>query len=116
MKLLTVIIDATGTLHIEATRAPDLRRREISAQTGAAEILFCATPLHRKSSDTLATELVKVFRAQSEEPYATLSRARIIRRALWHVYFKPPLARIGKKMRKHLLSCARFPNRTMIRA
>lgn len=40
MKLLAIIVDADGALHIEATRAPDLRRREISNLTGTGRTRF----------------------------------------------------------------------------
>lgn len=45
MTLLVIFADGHGQLRIQATRAPQIRRREISRQTGRAEIVFCAVPV-----------------------------------------------------------------------
>jgi hypothetical protein len=44
MRIVALIEDGTGRLHLAATRAPDLLRRELSARTGAAALLWCAVP------------------------------------------------------------------------
>lgn len=81
MKLLVIVRDASGALHIEATRAPDLRRREISQLTGKAELIFCAAPPVGVSAEQVAMELRKVLKYDN--------RTDVVRRAAWHVYVLP---------------------------
>ena len=44
MQIVALIRDGHGRLSVSATRAPDLLRRQISANTGAAELLWCGVP------------------------------------------------------------------------
>ena len=95
MKLLTLIVDATGALHIEATRAPDLRRREISKQTGGADILFCAVPPIGRSAEQLVVEFTAMV-----ETSRLVDPDRIRRLAIRHVHLKPMLLRMIRGIRK----------------
>lgn len=95
MKLLTLIVDATGTLHIEATRAPDLRRRGISQETGGAEILFCAVPPFGRSAERLSVELEAIIGRSWP-----IDCDRVRRLAIWHVHLKPMLQRMIRRIRK----------------
>lgn len=87
MKLLVIVRDASGSLHIEATRAPDLRRREISQLTGKAELIFCAAPPAGVSAEQVAMELRKVLK--HDDRTAVLDRTDVLRQAAWHVYVLP---------------------------
>lgn len=103
MKLLTIIVDATGALHIEATRAPDLRRREISAQTGSADLVFAAVPPLGQSAEQFAVKIKAII--GTERP----ADADAVRRmAVWHVHLRPRLQRVIRKVRKHLLRILRL--------
>lgn len=96
MKLLVIIADGASQIRIEATRAPDLRRRAISAATGCGEILFCAAPPPGYSAEGLVAVLSKKLPANAGTARA---RARIRRQALWCVEIKPMLKRVVGKMR-----------------
>ena len=98
MKLLTIIVDATGALHIEVTRAPDLRRREISAQTGSADLVFVAVPPLGQSAEQLVADFDAVIGAQRPVDADTVRRI-----AVWHVHVRPRLQRVTRKVRKGLL-------------
>ncbi|WP_332712781.1 hypothetical protein [Pelagibacterium mangrovi] len=98
MKLLTIIVDATGTLHIEATRAPDLRRREISAQTGSADLIFAAVPPLGQSAEQFAVKLKAIIGTQ--QPIDADAVRRI---AVWHVHMRPRLQYVTRKVRMRLL-------------
>ena len=107
MKLLTIILDATGALHIEATRAPDLRRREISQETGCAEILFCAAPPAGKSAHDIAVELEGVLASRTGTRDGS-AKFHIQRAALWHIHLKPALSQMGRRVRRRVFSLFRI--------
>lgn len=44
MKIITLLRDGRNQLHLAQTRAPDQMRRELSAQTGTAVIVWCGVP------------------------------------------------------------------------
>jgi hypothetical protein len=44
MKVIALIRDGDGRLHLDTTRAPDLLRREISHRTGDAQLCWCGVP------------------------------------------------------------------------
>ncbi|WP_127144657.1 hypothetical protein [Pelagibacterium montanilacus] len=96
MKLLVIIMDGQGRIHVESSRAPDLRRRELSRATGMAEILFCAASQAPESTDRLIAHL-KARLDQTDFP----DRAHVRRLALWLVHIKP-MARgwLGSPIRK----------------
>ncbi|WMT87462.1 hypothetical protein NO932_02325 [Pelagibacterium sp. 26DY04] len=98
MKLLTIIVDATGALHIEATRAPDLRRREISAQTGSADLIFAAVPPLGQSAEQLVAEFGVEIGARMPVDADTVRRI-----AVWRVHVKPRLQRVTRTICKRLL-------------
>lgn len=99
MKLLTIIKDAVGSIHIEATRAPDLRRRQISQEFGSAEILFCSAPPAGQSAQQIVTVLQGVLLAS--EDIDSHSRIRkIFRVAVWHVYIKPVVDGWKRRIRR----------------
>ncbi|GGK47462.1 hypothetical protein [Salinarimonas ramus] len=44
MKIPSLIVDAHGRVHLAASRAPDLVRRAVAAETGAAHLIGLALP------------------------------------------------------------------------
>jgi hypothetical protein len=44
MKIVALIEDGLGHRYLLASRSPDLVRRELSARTGTAVLLWCALP------------------------------------------------------------------------
>lgn len=44
MKTLCIIVDGRANVHVALTRAPDLLRRTLSAQTGSATLAWCGLP------------------------------------------------------------------------
>jgi hypothetical protein len=44
MKILALIIDSVGHLHVVACSSPEIVRRAISAETGSAQLVWCGIP------------------------------------------------------------------------
>ena len=63
MKIVALIKDGHGRLHLRATCAPDLVRRQYSAETGCAELLWCGVP----PTGTGAGAIVEDLRARFGE-------------------------------------------------
>ena len=57
MHIVALIRDGNGRLSVSATRAPDLLRRQISANTGAAELLWCGVPPMGQGAKTIAASI-----------------------------------------------------------
>lgn len=57
MKILTLIEDGLGRLHLLATCAPDLVRRELSAGTGTAHLIWCGLAPHDVGARLLVEEI-----------------------------------------------------------
>lgn len=106
MKLLTIIHDAAGSIHIEATRAPDLRRRELSQEFGSAEILFCSAPPEGQSAQQIVAILQGIL-LDSGDMNRQARIVKIFRAAVWHVYVAPALDRWKRRIRKPLTSLFR---------
>lgn len=54
MKIVALIEDGLGHRHLVASRSPDLLRRELSAKTGTAVLLWCAEPPEYQSAAAIA--------------------------------------------------------------
>lgn len=57
MRTPTLLLDGQGRVRLACTRAPDLLRRAVAAQTGAAHLLAVALPPPGMSSRTLVEGL-----------------------------------------------------------
>lgn len=57
MKIVTLIEDGLGSLHLLATCAPDLMRRELSAETGMAHLVWCGLAPHDMGARQLVEDI-----------------------------------------------------------
>lgn len=76
MRLVTLIRDGQGHLLLAATGAPDLTRRTVAAQTGAADLLWCAVPPQGLSARTIVAQAeARVGRTVDGHLATTVERA-----------------------------------------
>ncbi len=57
MKIVTLIEDGLGRLHLCATCAPELVRREVSAETGTGHLVWCGLAPHDLGARQLVEEI-----------------------------------------------------------
>jgi hypothetical protein len=78
MKIVALIEDGLGRRHLLATRAPDLLRRDLSARTGHAELLWCAVPPQGQCANQVIVEALAVLDAREPDRLSTLAVDRIV--------------------------------------
>ena len=61
MHIVALIRDGNGRLMVSATRAPDLLRRQISASTGSAELVWCGVPPVGEGAKAIVSGIVDRF-------------------------------------------------------
>lgn len=79
MKIVALIEDGLGHRHLVASRSPDLLRRELSAKTGTAVLLWCAVPPEYQSAATIAAVAMDRLGADGPEGLAAIPVDRIVR-------------------------------------
>ena len=95
MKLFCIISDASGHLTAAATRAPDLLRRTIAAETGEASLLWCSVPPTGSSAEAM----VLAFRmAEPKRPGE--SPAITVARLAWFAIIAPLVREAGRALRR----------------
>lgn len=77
MRIIALIEDGLGRRHLVATRSPDLVRREFSAQTGTARLLWCAVPPEHHGADAIIAEARQRLGAHDAHALAALPLHRI---------------------------------------
>jgi hypothetical protein len=78
MKIVALIKDGHGRLHLVASRAPDLVRRELSTQTGTAELVWCAVPPQGTGANDIVARALARLGVNSDGPI-DLPAGRVIR-------------------------------------
>jgi len=56
MRIVALIEDGLGRLHHITSRSPDLVRRELSAQTGSAMLIWCTAPPEHHGAGSIVTQ------------------------------------------------------------
>ena len=79
MKIVALIEDGHGHRHLVASRSPDLVRRELSAETGTAVLLWCAVPPGYHSAATIAAMAMDRLGAHEPEALAAIPVDRIVK-------------------------------------
>lgn len=79
MKICALIEDGLGHRHLVASRSPDLVRRELSAETGTASLLWCAVPPEFHSAATIAAMAMDRLGAYEPETLAAVPVDRIVK-------------------------------------
>ena len=78
MKIVALIEDGQGHLHLLASRSPDLVRRELSARIGMAILLCCAVPPKGVGAHTIVVEATQRLGANGPETLAMVPVGRIM--------------------------------------
>lgn len=78
MKIVALIEDGQGHRHLLASRSPDLVRRDLSARTGTATLLWCAVPPEGVGANTVIAEATQWLGANGPEALATVPVGRIM--------------------------------------
>ena len=78
MKIVALIEDGQGHLHLLASRSPDLVRRDLSARTGTATLLWCAVPPEGVGANTVIAEALQRLGANGPEALAKVPVGRIM--------------------------------------
>jgi hypothetical protein len=69
MKILTLVIDSVGHLHVAACSSPDLLRRTISAETGSvAHLVWCCVPESGTGSGAVVAEFERRLQGSRIRP------------------------------------------------
>ena len=111
MKIVTLIQDGHGRLHLLATCAPDLARRQYSAATGHAELLWCGVVPNEIGAKVVVAELAGRFH---QDPVDGLkARPGEIIRALHHETVTRPCIRRLTRPLKHVWRRIRHRVRAM---
>lgn len=79
MKIVALIEDGLGHRHLIASRSPDLVRRELSARTGTAVLLWCAVPSDYHSAATITAMAMNRLGAHEPEALAAIPVDRIVK-------------------------------------
>lgn len=94
MKLFCVFSVGDGRLVATASRAPDLVRRELAAESGCS-LIWCSVPPNGIS----AAALVEKFNLELVETLATATRPRQLVALTWIALLQPALATFRPKQR-----------------
>lgn len=79
MKIVALIEDGLGHRHLVASRSPDLVRRDLSAKTGTASLLWCAVPPEAVGAHAIVAEAMARLGAHGPEALSALPVARIVK-------------------------------------
>ena len=95
MRLFCVVAVGDGRLVAAASRAPDLLRRELAAESGCATLLWCSVP----PSGISAAALVEQFNRELAEILEKATRPRQLIALTWIALLRPALATFRPKQR-----------------
>ena len=95
MKLFCIFAVGDGRLVAAASRAPDLLRRELAAETGCATVVWCSVP----PTGVAAATLVETFNLDLAETLTTASRVRQLIALTWIALLQPTLGTFRPKQR-----------------
>lgn len=79
MKIVALIADGLGHRHLVASRSPDLVRRDLSAKTGTAALLWCAVPPEAVGAGSIVAQAMERLGADGPEALAALPVGRILK-------------------------------------
>jgi hypothetical protein len=79
MKIVALIEDGLGHRHLLASRSPDLVRRELSARTGTAMLLWCAVPPEYVGAGNIVAAALDRLNAHGPDALDTLPIDRILK-------------------------------------
>jgi len=101
MKTLCIIVDGNDNVHLALTRAPDLLRRTLSAQTGSATLAWCGLPHAGVSGHaTLARIQASVGTTGDGGTICAASLKTVVRAAVFECVVRPRLDEAVMRIRR----------------
>lgn len=79
MKIVALIEDGLGHRHLVASRSPDLVRRDLSAKTGTAVLLWCAVPPESAGAGSILAQAMDRLGSNGPEALSALPTDRILK-------------------------------------
>jgi hypothetical protein len=73
MKMIAMAVDGQGFVHLAATRAPDLWRRDLSRATGGARLAFVAVAPSQLTAETVLARLAERLGRQADPAHFDLA-------------------------------------------
>ena len=101
MKLVCIFSDGQGRLLVETATAPNLRRRDLAAATGGAEIVYCAIPPRDIPLNDCLTRLSDRLGSRIATCEAELRKVRWI--ATQELVVLPVIRRIKRRIRRRIV-------------
>ena len=108
MRFLTVIFDGNGHTHMLVSKAPDLRRREIAADTGSASIVWCQMTAKFSAAVVVARVTSKLAMPKNANGSYNISPELIVRSIHWEIYIRPMLEFIANYPRRAIRRTMRY--------
>jgi hypothetical protein len=112
MRIIAVVADGHGRIRVAATRAPDIFRRDIAAQTGTAHLVWCAVaPAELGARQFIGTLDASLARARTAGGYVLPARMVIstARRLLLAHRVRCRLRAAARPLRRRLVALLRRP-------
>lgn len=101
MKTLCIIVDGNDNVHVALTRAPDLLRRTLSAQTGSATLAWCGLPhVGVSGTTTLARIQASVGTTGESGTVCAASLKTVVRAAFFECVVRPQLDEAVMRFRR----------------
>jgi hypothetical protein len=94
MRFLAVITDHEKRAHLVVTRAPDLKRREIGAATGSAELVWCMMASGFDVMEVCRSVKQRNAAFETSDGVFAVSTEAVISTLNWHIHVLPRLKRI----------------------
>jgi len=116
MKLIALIRDGDGRLHLDVTRAPDLLRREISHGTGDAQLCWCGVPPEGVAARAVVAEIESRLHPFVERPGLLIAPTHLVIRHLLAVTLVEPALRAHRQRLVGLFRRARWSLRRLLRS
>ena len=107
MRFVTLILDGNIHAHLVVSRAPDLKRREIAAQTGSAEIVFCQMADGFSTSEVMSKIAARFCNFKVHENVYRTPAKLMIRELRWQIFVEPMLQKLRRVPVKMLRRMAR---------
>jgi len=97
MKLIALIKDGAGRLHLDVTRAPDLLRREVALATGGAQLCWCGVPPEGVAAHAVITEVERRLRPRAAGSAPLVAPVHLVIRQLVLVTVVEPALAVHRR-------------------
>lgn len=107
MKIVALIRDGHGCLHLAATRAQELVRRELADRTGTAVLLWCGVPPHGTAGAGIVSTALERMNCSSAADLSGTSETRIITVLMDLCHHEPRRAFRRRQIRRKVMNLVR---------